>query len=154
MFLVQDSSLSREERIKHFLVEDASVSVLLSIIHFEWTVRRAIIALGTSPNVLVRGKLAKCHGLDKYKDVWRDEVFLNEQRQVDRLSEVVKNWESLGRVFRLRHRLVHGVTSCSIDYARERVYWALDATNDVRAVCVQNDINLDVRLPVRKCNKS
>ena len=35
MFLVQDSSLSREERIKHFLVEDASVSVLLSVIHFE-----------------------------------------------------------------------------------------------------------------------
>ena len=154
MFLVQDSSLSREERIKYYLIEDASVSVLLSVIHFEWTVRRAIIALGTSPNVVVRERLSRCHGLDKYKEVWRDEVFLNEQRQVERLSEVVKNWECLGRAFRLRHRLVHGVTSCSTDYARERVYWALDATNDVRAVCVQNDINLDARLSVRRRNKS
>ena len=154
MFLVQDSSLSREERIKHFLVEDASVSVILSVIHFEWTVRRAIIALGISPNVLVRERLAKCHGLDKYKDVWRDEVFLNERRQVDRLSEVVKNWEFLGRAFRLRHRLVHGVTSCGTDYATERVYWALDATNDVRAVCIQNDVNLDARLLVRRRNKT
>ena len=154
MFLVQDSSLSREERIKYYLIEDASVSVLLSVIHFEWTVRRAIIALGISPNVVVRERLSKCHGLDKYKEVWRDEVFLNEQRQVDRLSEVVKNWECLGRAFRLRHRLVHGVASCGTDYARERVHWALDATRDVRTVCIENDINLDARLPVRRCNKS
>ena len=147
MFLVQDSSLSREERIKHFLAEDASVSVLLAVIHFEWTVRRAIIALGISPNVVVRERLAKCHGLDKYKDVWRDEVFLNEQRQVDRLSEVVKNWESLGRVFRLRHRLVHGVTSCGTDYAKERVYWALDATNDVRRFP-------RIRLPISGLNQN
>lgn len=154
MFLVQDSSLSREERIKQFLAEDASLSSLLAVIHFEWTVRRAIIALGTSPNVVVRAKLAKCHGLDKYKDVWKDEVFLNEQREVKRLSDVVKNWEGLGRAFRLRHRLVHGATSCGTDYARERVYWALDATNDVRTVCAGNGINLDARLPVRRCTKA
>lgn len=154
MFLVQDSSLSREERIKQFLAEDASLSALLSVIHFEWTVRRAIIALGTSPNVVVRAKLAKCHGLDKYKNVWKDEVFLNEQREVKRLSDVVKNWEGLGRAFRLRHRLVHGATSCSTDYARERVYWALDAMNDVRTVCAGNDINLDARLPIRRCIKA
>ncbi|MGC1305797.1 MAG: hypothetical protein WA885_01110 [Phormidesmis sp.] len=153
MFLVQDSSSSREERIKHFLAEDASLSALLAVIHFEWTVRRAIIALGTSPNVVVRAKLAKCHGLDKYKDVWKDEIFLNDQREIERLSEVVKNWEGLGRAFRLRHRLVHGVTSCGTDYARERVYWALDATYDVRTVCAGNDINLDARLPVRRCTR-
>ena len=60
MFLVQDSSSSREERIKHFLAEDASLSALLAVIHFEWTILRAIITLGTSPNVVVRAKLAKC----------------------------------------------------------------------------------------------
>ena len=158
MFLVQDSSSSREERIKQFLAEDASLSALLAVIHFEWTVRSAIIALGTSPNVVVRAKLAKCHGLDKYKDVWKDEVFLNEQRKVkvERLSNVVKNWEGLSRAFRLRHRLVHGATSCGTDYARERVYWALDATNDVRTVCAVKgiNINLDERLPVRRCTKA
>ena len=154
MFLVQDSSSSREERIKHFLAEDASLSALLAVIHFEWTVRHAIIALGTSPNVVVRAKLAKCYGLDKYKDVWKDEVFLNKQRKVERLPEVIKNWEGLGRAFRLRHRLVHGVTSCGTDYATERVRWALNATYDIRAVCTGNDINLDARLPVGRCHQT
>lgn len=154
MFLVQDSSSCREERIKKFLDEDASLSALLAVIHFEWTLRRATIALGTSPNVIVRAKLSKCHGLEKYKDVWRDEVFLNSHREVERLPEVIQKWENLGRAFRLRHRLVHGATSCSNDYAAERVHWALDATHDVRAVCVGNDINLDARLPVRRCNNS
>jgi hypothetical protein len=151
MFLVQDSSLSRENRIKQFLTEEPSLSALLSVIHFEWTLRRAIIAVGTSPNVLVRAKLKNCHGLDKYKDVWKDEVFPNVQL---RLPEVVKNWDGLGRAFRLRHRLVHGATSCEPGYARERVYWAIDAANDVRAICIDKNINLDVRLPVRRNAKS
>lgn len=151
MFLVQDSSLSRENRIKQFLTEDPALSALLSVIHFEWTARRAIIALGTSPNVVVRAKLKNCHGLDKYKDIWKDEVFPNFQL---RLPEVVKNWDGLGRAFRLRHRLVHGATSCGTEYARERVYWAIGATNDVRAVCIDNGTNLDSRLPVRRAAKS
>ena len=92
MFLVQDSSVSREERIKQFLDEDPSLSALLSVIHFEWTVRRAIIALGKSPNVVIRVKLRGCQGLDGYKDLWRDEVFLNDQRNITRLSEVVRTY--------------------------------------------------------------
>jgi hypothetical protein len=147
VFLVQDSSLSRENQIKQFLEENPSLSALLSVIHFEWTARRAIIALGTSPNVVVRAKLENCHGLDRYKDVWKDEVFPKVQL---RFPEVVKNWDGLGRAFRLRHRLVHGVTSCGTEYARERVYWAIDAANDVRTVCIDNGINLDSRLPVRR----
>lgn len=150
MFLVQDSSLSREERIKQFLAEAPSLSALLAVIHFEWTVRRAIIALGTSPNVVVRTKLKSCHGLDKYKDVWKDEVFTKVQL---RLPEVVKNWDGLAKAFRLRHRLVHGATSCGTQYAKERVHWAIDATNDVRTVCIVKGINLDERLPIRRCTK-
>lgn len=150
MFLVQDSSVSREERIKQFLDEDPSLSALLSVIHFEWTVRRAIIALGKSPNVVIRVKLRGCQGLDGYKDLWRDEVFLNDQRNITRLSEVVKNWQGLGRAFRLRHRLVHGATSCGTEYAKERVNWAIDATNNVRHICKVEGINLDSRLPVRR----
>ena len=150
VFLVQDSSVSREERIKQFLDEDPSLSALLSVIHFEWTVRRAIIALGKSPNVVIRVKLRGCQGLDGYKDLWRDEVFLNDQRNITRLSEVVKNWQGLGRAFRLRHRLVHGATSCGTEYAKERVNWAIDATNNVRHICKVEGINLDLRLPVRR----
>lgn len=147
MFLVKDSSLSRENRIKQFLNEDPSLSALLSVIHFEWTARRAIIALGTSANVEVRKKLEKCHGLDNYKDVWKDEVFPRVQL---RFPQAVNNWDGVVRAFRLRHRLVHGATSCGIEYARERVCWAIDAANDVRSVCINHGIDLDSRLPVRR----
>ncbi|XGB38639.1 MAG: hypothetical protein LVT47_06745 [Cyanobacteria bacterium LVE1205-1] len=75
MFLVSDSSAFREERIKQILVEDPPLAALLSVIHFEWTVRRAIIALGTSPNVEIRERMRLDHGCDKYKQVWKDEVF-------------------------------------------------------------------------------
>lgn len=150
MFLVQDSSESREARIKSFLAEDPSLSALLAIIHFEWTVRRAIIALGTSPNVMVRAELKNCHGLDRYKDVWKAEVSLNVHKS---LPEVVKNWEGLRRAFRLRHRLVHGAASCGTEYASERVNWAIEATNDIRAVCDAHGIKLDSRLPIRRCTK-
>jgi hypothetical protein len=53
---------------------DALLSELLAVIHFEWTVRRVIIVIGTSPNVVVRAKLAKCHGLDKYKNVMKHAI--------------------------------------------------------------------------------
>ena len=124
MFLVQDSSLEREERIQKLASEDPSLSALLSVIHFEWTVRRSIIALGTSPNVDIREKLKKCHGCEAYKDIWKEEVFPNVHQ---RLPEVIRNWDGLLKAFRLRHRLVHGVSSCGTTYAIERVVWAIGA---------------------------
>ena len=159
MFLVQDSNLSREARIKQFLAEDPALSALLSVIHFEWTVRRAIIAVGNSSNVKVRAKLKNCHGLDKYKDVWKEEVsakknFKDFSQDLSLLPKVVKDWQGLGRAFRLRHRLVHGATSCGAEYASDRVYWAIDATNDVRTLCLEQGIDLDLRLPVRRCDRS
>ena len=168
MFLVQDSNLSREARIKQFLAEDPALSALLSVIHFEWTIRRAIIVLGNSSNVKVRAKLKNCHGLDKYKDVWKEEVSekkilknfpqdllrLLPKQDLPRLPEVAKDWQGLDRAFRLRHRLVHGATSCGAEYASDRVYWAINATNDVRTFCLEQGIDLDLRLPVRRGDRS
>lgn len=150
MFLVGDSSASREERIKQILEEDPPLAALLSVIHFEWTVRRAIIALGTSPNVEIRERMKLDHGCDKYKQVWKDEVFPNINQ---RLPEVVGNWDGLRRAFKLRHRLVHGITSCGHEYAEERLHWAISAATNVRAVCTVYGVNLDNRLPVRKRRK-
>lgn len=103
---------------------------------------------------MIRAKLRNCHGLDRYKDVWKDEVVLNKQPEVRHLTEVVKNWQGLGRAFRLRHRLVHGATSCGTEYAKERVNWAIDGTNNVKDVCEKEGINLDLRLPVRRSVKA
>jgi hypothetical protein len=150
MFLVKDSSTSREKRIKQFLTEDPALASLLAVVHFEWTIRRAIIALGTSSNVKVREKLTRCHGCDRYKDIWKEEVSPKLEK---RLPEVIQDWNGVVRAFRLRHRLVHGVSSCGADYAKERVYWALNAATDIRNVCASHSIDLDSRLPVRRCTK-
>lgn len=147
MFLVKDTSESREARIQTILIEDPPLAALLSVIHFEWTVRRAIIALGASPNVEVRKRLERCHGDDKYKDLWRDEVFPKRHK---RLTEVVTNWEGLRSSFRLRHKLVHGVQTCSEDHAAERALWAIAAAVEVRSFALNHGIDLDARLPVRR----
>ena len=147
MFLVSDSSSSREERIKQILIEDPPLAALLAVIHFKWTIRRAVIALGTSPNIEIRERMKLDHGCDKYKQVWKDEVSPNIHK---RLPEIVGNWDGLRRAFDLRHRLVHGIASCGREYAEKRVHWAIAASTDVRAVCASHGINLEVRLPVRK----
>ncbi|MEL7507317.1 MAG: hypothetical protein AAFN42_08280 [Cyanobacteria bacterium J06554_1] len=144
MFLVQDSSPAREQRIQKLLAEDPSLSALLSVIHFEWTVRRSIIALGTSPNVEIRAKLDGCHGCKAYKNLWKEEVFPNVNQL---LPDVINDWNGLLKAFRLRHRLVHGVSSCGLTYATERVEWAIDACQNIRELCITHKIDLDARLP-------
>ncbi len=151
MFLVKDSSLCREEEIRQILAKDPSLASLLAVIHFEWTIRRSIIALGKSPNVEVRDKLKYCHGCEKYKDVWKDETFPKTQLS---LPKAVGDWDGLVRAFRLRHRLVHGITSCGFDYAKDRVHSAINAAVDIRAICIAHKINLDSRLPVRRRSRS
>lgn len=150
MFLVKDGSLSREERISKLIEEDAPLSVLLAIIHFEWTVRRTIIALGTSPNVEIRKKLRDCHGAEKYKAVWKEEVFPQKNK---RLPEVVTDWEGLLKAWNLRHRLIHGASSCGKDYAQDKVIFALHASKNIRDFASSHRVDLDERLPVRMRKK-
>jgi hypothetical protein len=148
MFLVQDTHTEREEKLKMIISEDPSLGALLAVVYFEWTVRRAIIALGKSPNVEIRENLHRSRGgLDGYKKVWKHEL---SSKLGKRLPEVVTGWENLRRAFKLRNNLVHGVTSCSSDYAKERAVWALDAAIEVRRFCLVHNVNLDCRLPVRR----
>jgi hypothetical protein len=147
MFLVKDTSPTREARIQAFMTDDPSLAALLAIVHVEWTLRRAIIALGRSPNTEIRHKLERCHGHDKYRDLWKEEVMPGTGA---RLPIVVRNWDGLVRAFRLRHVLVHGVRTVTHDYAAERAQWALGAAADVRAFCAAHGIDIDRRLPVRR----
>ncbi len=155
MFLVKDASTDREERIKRLSTEDPALAELLGVIHVEWTVRRAIIALGTSPNVEIRKALEQCHGLKRYKDLWKKEVVqggLTKSSSVTHksLCTVITNWDGLIKAFDLRHKLVHGVGSCSAEYAIEKLGWAIDAARDIRTYCLNYEIDIDARLPVRR----
>ncbi|NJK29468.1 MAG: hypothetical protein HC790_01255 [Acaryochloridaceae cyanobacterium CSU_3_4] len=148
MFLVSDQSSTREQRILEFLETECAIAVILSAVHFEWTVRRAIIALGSSPNVEIRKDLKSCHGPEKYKLLWKKEIHVPKNQLP--LTKVVKNWEDLSKAFKLRHRIVHGVSSCGSEYAEPHVTSFLSAAKDIREFCKQHQVDLYVRLPVRR----
>lgn len=149
-FLVGDSQLARHARIRGFLAErEPVISVILAAADFEWTVRRAILALGRSPNADIRtGVLAWCSCLDKYRDAWKAEV---KPRFGQGLPEVITDWNGFKKSFELRHRLVHGVVGTTgLNYATTRVESILQGSADLAAFATANGIDLFARLPVRK----
>lgn len=152
--MVGDTQAERHARIRAFLDKgEPVIAVLLSAADFEWTVRRAILALGESPNVDIRAHTLKgCSGLDKYKQAWTKEV---KKRFDQGLAEVVSDWETFKTSFDLRHRLVHGVTGTTgIDYARTRVEAIMRGSADVAAYARRQSVDLFGRLPVRRKNKA
>lgn len=152
-FLVGDSQSARHDKIRGFLSEgEVVIAVLLAAADFEWTVRRGILALGSSPNADIRtGVLANCSGLDRYKDAWRTEV----KRRFGRgLPEVIGQWDNFKKAFELRHRLVHGIAGTTGEgYARPRVETVLQGAVNVAAFAQTNAIDLFGRLPIRQRKK-
>ena len=109
MFLVSDTRSSREAKIRSFLQDDPAVAVILAAADFEWTVRRAIVALGRSPTKVIRQHLAECYGLDRYKEAWKQEV---QPRFGIGLAGVVPEWQFFReKAYDLRHKIVHGLSS-------------------------------------------
>jgi len=148
MFLVGDDSLAREARIRAFLASEPPAAVILGAVHFEWTVRRAVLALGHSPNAVIHQQMRRCHGLDQYKDLWKAELVA--AHRAPSLAQVVTRWAELRKAFTLRHHLVHGVRSCTAEHAAPRVEVLLAAAADVRSFCAGQGVDLHARLPVRR----
>jgi hypothetical protein len=148
MFLVKDNYNKRKNRIKGFLKTEPPIAIILSAVHFEWSVRRAIIALGKSPNKEIRNKLLYCHGLKKYKLLWKNEV--SSHNKHPSILTVINNWSDFKNSFEERHRLVHGASSCSGKFATPKVDSILSGANDVRKFCKDNGIDIYERIPVRR----
>lgn len=150
MFLTSDTFADRQKRIRSFDNNDAFIGVLLATMDFEWTLRRAIIALGYQKNSTIRDQvLANCSGIDRYKDAWKQQV---KPRQGVTLPSIVSDWEFLkNQAFPLRHRLVHGIKAATgVQYARERRDCLLDASKAVVDFSATKGVDLYARLPVRR----
>ena len=63
MFLVADNRNDRDLLIKSYFDAEPAISILLAAADFEWTVRRAILALGKSPTKHIR-PVAATRGLE------------------------------------------------------------------------------------------
>ena len=151
MFIVTDTRERRHEKIRSFLPGEPVIAILLAAVDFEWTVRRAIIALGTNTNRVIRDTvLDRCHGPDDYKKAWKAEV----ARQVDRsLAQVVPRWSFVrGEAFLLRHQVVHGLKGLpSSRKTADRVEAFLQGSEAIDKLAEVHGVQLfGKRLPVRR----
>lgn len=150
MFLTSDNFADRQTRIRSVDNDNIFIGELLGTMDFEWTVRRAIIALGYKKNSTIRSQvLANCSGIDGYKVAWKQQV---KPLHGVTLPSIISDWEFLrNQAFALRHRLVHGVKAAvGVQFARDRRDCLLNATGDVIAFAAEKRIDLYARLPVRR----
>jgi hypothetical protein len=149
MFLVKDTPAQRERRIRQFLASDPPIAVLLAAIHFEWTVKRAILKLSVRPTAQLRGDLAETFGLERYKDAWSAELGLPGMPAVVGRSL----WHRVTIAFRLRNQIVHGAGGCSQSHAEPRVNALLDAAERLRALAADRGSDLYTKLQVRRVTR-
>ena len=135
MFFVVDSQDQKKRKIKEYLNREPMIAVLLAAVNFEWTVGRCILFFGKSPNIELRERLFWCYVLDKYKEVWKEEL--------------VKNWLNFKKAFMLRHRLIHGRGTCTRNMATEPVKKMLSAVDDLYNFAFSRGKDLHSRLPIR-----
>jgi hypothetical protein len=151
MFLATGSLENRHRKIRSFLPAEPVIAILLAAIDFEWTVRRAVIALGTSANRDIRDRvLNRCHGANDYKNAWKTEVKV---RLGKGLPEIISNWKFLKEdAYLLRHQVIHGLRGMpSSRKAAERVDAFLEASKAVASFAFDQGVQLaGKRLPVRR----
>lgn len=149
MFFVSDSLVGRQKLIRSYMGKQATLGALLSVIDFEWTVRRAIISLGYKPTKQVRDDIDRCSGAVAYKDKWREHVV---PRFGTPLESVVPDWNALkDGSFTMRHKIVHGVNvSAKEQDAIENRETALKASAAICAFASQHGFDLYAKLKVRR----
>jgi hypothetical protein len=151
MFWVNDTIEARHAKIRGFAARDVAVAgYILAAADFEWTIRRAILALGHRATGAIREEtLKRCTGDEQYKDAWKREVY---PKKGKRLPEVIPNWHELvTKAFPLRHRLVHGVSGApGLNYVKERREVYLLASRALVDYAASEGANLYARLPVRR----
>jgi hypothetical protein len=110
MFLVQDKITGRHKRIRSFLQKkDYSIAVILAAVDLEWTVRRAIRALGKLPTAKLKDEIlnSKERGIKGYKKIWKQYVCDDVEKS---LVKVIgeKEWDQVTAAFDHRNLLIHG----------------------------------------------
>lgn len=123
MFFINDTRNIRNKMIKSLFAISPAVGVIIAAADFEWTCRRCILALGSSPTnkiKLDKKLLYKCSGLKKYRQIWDKEVKIRTSCELDDFIKDINFFENTA--YKLRHHLVHGSSgSTGILYAKQVV---------------------------------
>jgi hypothetical protein len=142
-FLVSDTQSDRHRAIRSYLTpQESSIAVLLGAADLEWTIRRTIYCLGTTP--IAELKAQRVSSLDRYAGLWRREL---RARGIPTLQAVIGEWQELLDAFDLRHRLIHGAQGgAGVAYAGRRVERMLAASEAIATVAKEHGANLYKRL--------
>jgi len=120
--VTKEDRTSRTARIRELFKVEPLLAFLMAAFDFEWTVRRAIVAMSPCPTKKIHDMFAECevNGLPAYKDVWKSlvgELRVDVSRSIGgALADVAKvkglsanHFVNVGNVIKLRHVLVHGI---------------------------------------------
>jgi hypothetical protein len=162
MFLIRDSVESRHAKIIKFLSEgEASISLLLAVIDLERTLRRTILALGSTPTKELgqrlgnrspnkdpgKGPIGYRSSLEGLNDAWKKEVQPRLKRKLP--NDLARDWDTVRKAFNLRNRLVHGAQGpTKKDFAEKRIKAVLALTRELHVIASKEGHNL--YKPVRR----
>jgi hypothetical protein len=126
MFTYRETIQKRREKIESLLTKEYSaVAVIMAAANFEWTLRRAILALGKKPTAILRKEIEGTSNLNRYKDLWAEKVI----KGVKPLPAIIPKWEEVKKAYTLRNELVHGNKGTTgLGFARKQVVALLDAS--------------------------
>ena len=120
MFLVHDTHEERLELIRKLAKIDMAVAVIIAAMYFEWTYRRAILALGCSTTKVIREEILDGATFNDYPRIWNKEVY---PRLNIHIEDVLKNFTFKNNpALTLRNKLVHAESgTVKSDYGNEKV---------------------------------
>jgi hypothetical protein len=140
MFFVNDTQERRHKFIMSFLKKDtAPIAILLAAIDFEWTVKRTILAFGTSPTKNLRACFKNVYGLRRSKEKWKEEVQPRLGCSIDR---AIPQWSQVHEAFAIRDKIIHGASvPVTLEYATPHVNSILGASESLEKLAQTMDNN-------------
>jgi hypothetical protein len=108
--------------------------------------------LSRTPNVELREKVRKCHGLKSYERLWTEEVC--GAIGGPSLVEIVKNWDALCKAFEARHILVHGRDRYTRKMVEPHIEALFESVRTIEAYCEGLGKPLNKRMPMRRKKKA
>ncbi|MDL2279801.1 hypothetical protein LJC15_03945 [Desulfovibrio sp. OttesenSCG-928-G11] len=150
MFLVTDDREERSKKIREFIDIDVEVAVLVAAADFEWTCRRCILALGTSPTKYIRNNVLKGKTFTKYPQIWKQEVY---PMYLISIEDLLPNFSFKGNAaFDLRNQIIHGeVGKVKFENGKETVEEILSATE--RLTDFAEEKGYPINRMIRRYNK-
>jgi len=160
MFNVGFGSENRENRIRKIAKEDLTVGVILAAVHFEWMMKRAILALGTSPTPQLREELKDVSRRvsQKRKDgyqqtgfdtIWKREVDARINKRSALGTVLGKLTDIRDKAIKTRGHIIHGNGTVKKASAEEAIDLYLNAGAKLRLFANKHGVDLDSRLKAR-----